>query len=151
MKIKIIQKNIKEGVTTSGSPYCIRSLYCSVDNREDANSLAEAAMEAGADKEMIAKLIKANEYNGSISYAFGLNCSNFTFEKVDRFGYLDAEIIFVKNDKGFINAKIKVVDKKEQVFGYEAPEEDVQGWATTALVTQEKQFSDGQPSDDLPF
>jgi len=169
MKIKIIQKNIKEGVTASGSAYCIKSLYCSVDNKEDANTLAKSAMDAGADKEMVAKLIKANDYNGSISYAFGLNCSNFTFDKVDRFGILDAKVVFAKNEKGFVNAKIQVIDKKEQVFGYESPVEDVQGWASPApanvpssqgnatTVTQPYQgasypnIAAGEPTDDLPF
>lgn len=152
MKIKIIQKNIKEGVTTSGSPYCIKSLFCSVDNKEDANTLAKLAIEAGADKDMVAKLIKPNDYNGSISYAFGLNCSNFTFDKVDRFGVLDAKVIFVKNEKGFINAKIQVIDKMEQVFGYEAQENEVLGWANESNNSNiSAAIPKFKPTDNLPF
>ena len=83
----------------------------------------------GGSEDMIEKFCKPNEYNGQISYAFGLNCSHFTFDAVDKFGILDAKIVFAVNDNGYINAKIAIVDKKEQVLSYHAPEDFVDGWA----------------------
>jgi hypothetical protein len=38
----------------------------------------------------------------------------------------------LKNEKGYINAKIQIIDKKEQVKGYESPEDEADGWSTTA-------------------
>lgn len=43
---------------------------------------------------------------------FGPNCSNFTFDRVKRFGILDATVIFQVNDKGFINAKFRLLKKR---------------------------------------
>lgn len=150
MKIKIIKKSIKEG-----DNYCIKSLFCSVDNKEDANTLAMSALEAGATKERVATLIKAGEYNGAVTYAFGLNCSNFTFEHVDRLGVIDATIVFVKNDKGYVNAKIQIIDKVEQVHSYEAPESDVTGWASPATEIKTQQpYGDesyAEPNPITPF
>jgi hypothetical protein len=123
MKVKIIKKTIKEG-----DNYCIKSLYVCVDNREDANKLAKMAIEVGATPEDITKLIRKSDRSEN-EFAFGLNCSSFTFDKVDRFGILDCEIEYTKNAKGYISAKIHVLDKKEQVNGYSPAEEEVNGWA----------------------
>jgi len=147
VKVKIIKKSIKEG-----DNYCIKSLFCSVDNKEDANKLALAAISAGATKEQVATLIKAGEYNGNVTYAFGLNCSNLTFDRVDRFGILDANIVYIKNDKGYINAKIQIIDKKEQINGYEEPEQDVTGWSTPAPEIKEvAPMGDGSHAEPFPI
>jgi hypothetical protein len=132
MKIKIIKKTIKEGISKkTGNEYSIKSLYCSVSTKEDANAIAVLASAQGATMEQIQSAIKMNDYQGEISYAFGLNCSNYTFENVQRFGVLDCEMEAVLKD-GFLNFKIKAVDRKEVVNGYTAPdiiEDDVQGWS----------------------
>ena len=162
MKVKILKKSIKEGEN-----YCIKSLFCSVDNKEDANALAKLAVEAGATPEQVQQVIRAGEYEGKTTYAFGLNCSGFTFDRVERFGILDAEIVYQKSEKGFISAKIKVVDKKERIHGYEPPEDDVTGWATEAPEVKEHKSEYVPPTqeplppfpdpldpsvhDDLPF
>ena len=145
MKVKILKKTIKEGIGKNGSPYCIKSLYASVATSEDANTLALQAIADGVPKEKIQDVIKKNEYEGVTSYCFGLNCSHFTFDRIERYGTLDCEIEFVVNKDGFVNPKIKVADKTlengkvvkaEQIFGYEAPsqpaEEEVTEWATAA-------------------
>lgn len=146
MKVKILKKNIKEGTGKNGSPYCIKSLYASVATSEDANALALQAIADGVPKEKIQEVIKKNEYEGVTSYCFGLNCSHFTFDRVERYGTLDCEVEFAVNKDGFVNPKIKVVDKAlesgkvvkvEQIFGYEASsqqstEDEVAGWATNA-------------------
>lgn len=137
MKVKILKKNIKEGIGKNGSPYCIKSLYASVATSEDANALALQAITDGVPKEKIQEVIKKNEYEGVTSYCFGLNCSHFTFDRVERYSTLDCEVEFVVNKDGFVNPKIKVADKKELIFKYEAPsqqttEEEVTGWATAA-------------------
>src|SRR5690606_813406 len=55
-------------------------------------------------------------------------------ERVQAFGELDALIDFKLNDSGFINAKIAIKDRLEQVLNYTEPigseEEVVEGWAT---------------------
>ena len=107
---------------------------------------------AGATKEQVDTLIKAGEYNGVTTYAFGLNCSNFTFDHVERFGVIDAEIIYIKNDKGYVNAKIQIVDKVEQVHGYEAPESDVTGWASPAPeLKPQPPIGDGSHAEPNPI
>ena len=123
MKVKIIKKTIKEG-----DNYCIKSLYVCVDNKDDANKLAKMAIAVGATPEDITKLIRKSDRSEN-EFAFGLNCSSFTFDKVDRFGILDCEIEYTKNAKGYVSAKIQVIDKKEQVNGYSPAEEEVNGWA----------------------
>lgn len=136
MKLKIIKKSVKEG-----SNYCIKSLFVSFQEEEIYDNIVNHLLSQGATKEQISKFCKPNEYNDNISYAFGLNCSNFTFDKVERFGVLDAKIVFGINEKGFINAKIQVENKKEQVLSYEAPKSNVDGWANgeTADATNESQ------------
>jgi len=158
MKVKILLKNIKEGVGKNGSPYCIKSLYACVATKEDANALALQAIADGVPADKIQDVIKSKEYEGVTSYGFGLNCSHFTFDRVDRFGVLDCKIEFVVNKDGFINPKIQVVDKKEQIFGYEAPEqqeEEVDGWASQAPeIKQQQPIGDGshaEPNPIVPF
>ena len=153
MKVKIIKKSIKEG-----DNYCIKSLFCSVDNKEDANKLAMAAIESGATKEQVGSLIKAGTYEEKVTYAFGLNCSNFTFDRVERFGILDADIIFIKTEKNgntYFNAKIQIIDKKEQIHAYEAPasrEDEADGWATTApSIKEAQQMGDGNHGEPNPI
>jgi hypothetical protein len=173
MKVKILLKNIKEGVSRTGSPYCIKSLYACVSSKEDANSLAVQAISDGVPVDKIQEVIKPKEYEGVTSYAFGLNCSHFTFDRVERFGTLDCKVEFVVNKDGFVNPKIQVVDKKEQIFGYEPPEpqeEEVTGWESPAPDVKgpeskaDYNFPDSSPlppfpepvagdnpADDLPF
>ena len=158
MKVKILLKNIKEGVGKNGQPYCIKSLYACVSTKEDANALATQAIADGVPADKIQEVIKSKEYEGAISYAFGLNCSHFTFDRVDRFGMLDCKIEFVVNKDGFINPKIQVIDKKEQIFGYEAPEqqeEEVDGWISPAPEPKPQQpIGDGsqaEPNPIVPF
>jgi hypothetical protein len=129
MKVKIIKKTIKEGTATSGSDYCIKSLYVSFQEPEIYEKIVKHLKSQKITDDAIEKFCKPNDYNGQISYAFGLNCSHFTFDRVERFGILDANIIFSQNEKGFVSAKIQVIDKKEQVNGYESPEDEVNGWA----------------------
>lgn len=131
MKVKILKKTIKEG-----DNYCIKSLFVSFTEEEIYNKIIAYLKSLGAAEDKISSFCKPNEYNGAVSYAFGLNCSNFTFDRVKRFGVLDATVIFQVNDKGFINAKIQVVEKKEQILSYEEPEDDVVGWATQTPVPE---------------
>mgnify|MGYP004702138417 CR=1 FL=1 len=126
MKVKIIKKTIKEG-----DNYVIKSLYVCVDNKDDANKLAILAFGVGATQEQIPTIIRKSDRDEN-EFAFGLNCSGFTFDRVDRFGIMDCEIEYTKNAKGYISAKIKVVDKKEQVYSYLSPEDEVTGWSTQA-------------------
>lgn len=129
MKLKILKKTVKEGVTANGAEYSIKSLYVGFSETSIYEAIVSHLRGLVADDEMIEKFCKPNEYNGQISYAFGLNCSHFTFDSVDKFGILDANIIFGINEKGFINAKIQVLDRKEQVNSYESPEDLVTGWS----------------------
>ena len=164
MKVKILLKNIKEGVGKNGQPYCIKSLYACVSTKDDANALAVQAIADGVPADKIQEVIKSKEYEGATSYAFGLNCSHFTFDRVDRFGVLDCKIEFVVNKDGFINPKIQVIDKTlengktikvENIFGYEAPEqqeEEVDGWASPAPDIKPKQpIGDGTGAEPNPI
>lgn len=167
MKVTIIKKSIKEGSNARGS-YCIKSLYVSFSDEATYNRIVAHLKKQGASDETIAKFCSPREYEGALSYAFGLNCSNFTFDAVQMFGVLDAKIDFKVNDNGFINARIIVTDKKEQVNGYEAPASEVDGWAcgnpaTATTKPEDKPFvnpvetaaNTAQTSDDddndLPF
>lgn len=129
MKLKILKKTVKEGTTANGADYCIKSLYVGFSEKEVFDAIILHLQKRGASSDAIEKFCKPNDYNGTISYAFGLNCSHFTFDAVDKFGILDANIIFQINDKGFISARINVVDRKEQVNSYQAPEDLVTGWS----------------------
>jgi len=146
MKVKIIKKSIKEG-----DNYCIKSLFVTFTEPELYAKIVNNLKLQGCDIDQIEKFCKPNDYNGNISYAFGLNCSNFTFERVEKFGVLDANVIFSKNDKGYINAKIQIIDKKEQINGYEDPEDTANGWSTPAPSIKEVQpMGDGNHGEPNP-
>jgi hypothetical protein len=127
MKLKILKKTIKEGEN-----YCIKSLFCSFEGEQTYNGIVSHLKSLGAKDEKISSFCKPSEYNGVTNYAFGLNCSNYTFDRVKRFGVLDAKIIFTVNEKGYCNAKIQVVDHKEQINDYNEPEDEVLGWNVNA-------------------
>ncbi len=147
---------IKEGVSArTGSAYKISSLFVKFEDSKIYENIVKYLKGKGATIEQIEKFCKPNTYRDRVSYAFNLNCSNFTFERVDTFGILDATIIFSINDQGYVNAKILVKDKKEQVFGYEAPEAAVEGWAIEAppVHSPEKSALEADPfadSDPMP-
>ena len=131
MKVKIIKKSIKEGVSQStGEAYSIKSLFVQFSEEAIYNGIRDYLIVQGATSDAVDKFCKPNEYNGKTTYAFGLNCSSYTFDKVAKFGVLDAKIIFGLNEKGFINAKIAIENRKEQIFEYEEPEEEADGWAS---------------------
>ena len=137
MKVTILKKTIKEGVSPkTGNEYKIRSLFVKFTDPEIYDKIVAKLKRDGADDEQIERFCKPSEYKGEVNYAFGLNCSKFTFERVQAFGELDALIDFKLNDSGFINAKIVVKDRIEQVLNYTEPsesaEEVVEGWATKA-------------------
>ena len=137
MKVTIIKKTIKEGVSPrTGNEYKIRSLFVKFTDSKIYDKIVAKLKKDGADDEQIERFCRPNEYNGEVNYAFGLNCSKFTFERVQAFGELDALIDFKLNDSGFINAKIAVKDRLEQVLNYTEPvgseDEVVEGWATKA-------------------
>lgn len=137
MKVTILKKTIKEGVSPrTGNEYKIRSLFVKFTDSEIYDKIVAKLERDGASIEQIERFCKPNEYKGEVNYAFGLNCSKFTFERVQAFGELDALIDFKLNDSGFINAKIAIKDRIEQVLEYiepaESAEEVVEGWATKA-------------------
>ena len=165
MKLLIVKKSIKEG-DKDGRPYKIKSLYVSFDEPEVYQKIVKYLESKGAASDKIESFCKPKEYEGKTNYAFGLNCSNFTFDKVARFGTLDAKVIFDVTEKGFINAKIQVVDKKEQITMYEPPttfsDDEVEGWeietpteaAPKTDATPPTDFSKMTPEEigkDLPF
>lgn len=133
MKVKVVMKN-ESSISMNGKkrPH---SLFVRFDDTQMYNNIREYLEEMGADEVFIDKFIRVGEYNGVENYAFGLNCSCFTFDRVERFAELDAKIDFKVSDKGYINAKIAVVDGKEQIVSYTPPtdeEEKVDGWACAA-------------------
>ena len=173
MKLTILKKTIKEGVSErTGSPYKISSLFVKFGDEKTYNKIVELLKSKGQTIEKIEKFCKGVDYKGSISYTCGLNCSNFTFDKVEQFGVLDANVIFQVTESGFTNAKIQVVDRKEQVNGYEPPQSEVEGWANSSAEPSQKSepekssletesskivgsypkpIDDYSHSDDLPF
>ena len=135
MKVTILKKTIKEGISPrTGNEYKIRSLFVKFTDSEIYDKIVAKLKRDGASIEQIERFCKPSEYKGEVNYAFGLNCSKFTFERVQAFGELDALIDFKLNDSGFINAKIAIKDRIEQVLEYieptESAEEVVEGWAT---------------------
>src|SRR5678809_566311 len=130
-----IRDRIKEGVSPrTGNEYKIRSLFVKFTESEIYDKIVSKLERDGASIEQIERFCKPSEYKGEVNYAFGLNCSKFTFERVQAFGELDALIDFKLNDSGYINAKIAIKDRIEQVLEYieptESAEEIVEGWAT---------------------
>ena len=133
MKVTILKKMIKEGVSSrTGNEYKIRSLFVKFTDSEIYDKIVAKLKKDGADDEQIERFCKPSEYKGEVNYTFGLNCSKFTFERVQAFGEMDALIDFKLNDSGFINAKIAIKDRIEQVLNYTEPigsdEEVVEGW-----------------------
>ena len=120
MKLKILGKYINK----SG----IESILVTTESKDNANGIAKKAMEVGATTDQVSKLITAKEYQGVMGYSFFMNCSHYTFEKISKFGVLDCDVVCGLSAKGFLYVKINVIDKVEQVNGYEAQEEDVTGW-----------------------
>ena len=161
MKLFIIKKSVKEGVSErTGNAYKISSLFVKFDEKEVYDKIVSHLQSKGATIDQVEKFCKPNEYNGEVSYAFGLNCSNYTFDRVEQFGILDANVIFDISDAGFINAKIQVKDRKEMVNNYEPPADAVEGWTggnepTSKFVNPSDQVSpplpDAEPTDSLPF
>ena len=142
MKLKIIKKNIKEGVSAAGREYSIKSLLVVFSEPEVYEKIVAHLRAQGTPEASITKFCSPREYKGETSYSFFLSCSNFTFDAVEAFGTLDAKVIFSCNDAGYVNAKIQVVDKVEQVISYEGPEEFVSGWACPAPVTTPKKHDE---------
>ena len=155
MKVKILKKSIKEGDTIDGRHYSIKSLFVNFTDSAIYERIVVHLKAQGCTIESIEKFCKPNEYKGEISYCFGFNASNFTFDRVEKFGVLDANFIFSQNEKGFVNAKIQVVDKKEQINGYEAPEEredEVDGWSIEAPEARSTQpMGDGNKAEPNPI
>lgn len=175
MKVTIIKKTIKEGVSPrTGNEYKIRSLFVKFTDSKIYDKIVAKLERDGASIEQIERFCKPNEYKGEVNYAFGLNCSKFTFERVQAFGELDALIDFKINDSGYINAKIAIKDRIEQVLEYveptESAEEIVEGWAMKAPAPVSKSESEleaestnpeiippmpiptpGEVEDELPF
>lgn len=161
MKLFIVKKSVKEGVSErTGNAYKISSLFVKFDEEEIYDKIVEHLQSKGATIDQVEKFCKPNEYNGEVSYAFGLNCSNYTFDRVEQFGTLDANVIFDRNDSGFINAKIQVKDRKEMVNSYDAPADAVEGWTggnepTAAFEKPSDQvrppFLSEEPTNVLPF
>ena len=147
MKVTILKKTIKEGVSPrTGNEYKIRNLFVKFTDSKIYDKIVAKLKRDGADDEQIERFCKPGEYKGEVNYAFGLNCSKFTFERVQAFGELDALIDFKLNDSGFINAKIAIKDRIEQVLEYIEPsegvEEVVEGWATKAPAPVSEAESD---------
>jgi len=154
MKVKILKKSIKEGDTIDGRHYSIKSLFVNFTDSALYDKIVGHLKAQGCTSEAIEKFCKPNEYKGEISYCFGFNASNFTFERVEKFGVMDANFVFSQNDKGFVNAKIQIVDKKEQINGYEAPEEredECDGWSTTAPEIKQQPIGDGSHAEPNPI
>lgn len=142
MKLKIIKKNIKEGVSAAGREYSIKSLLVVFSEAEVYEKIVAHLRAQGIPDASITKFCSPREYKGETSYSFFLSCSNFTFDAVESFGTLDAKVIFSYNDAGYVNAKIQVIDKVEQVISYEGPEEFVGGWACPVPATAPKKHDD---------
>ena len=146
MKVQILKKIIKEG-NTNGRDWKIRSLFVKFDEKELYDRIINKLVADGADEDSAKKAVKENEYKDEISYVFYLNCSKFTFERVEKFGIIDAKIVFPINDKGYINPRIVVEGGKEQILSYEEPKEfssggeEITGWATKAPepIAEDKQ------------
>ena len=161
MKLFILKKTVKEGVSQrTGSAYKISSLFVKFEEKEIYEKIVSHLQSKGATIDQIGKFCKPNEYDGQISYAFGLNCSNYTFDRVEQFGILDANVIFEISDAGFINAKIQVVDRKEMVNSYDPPADEVEGWtggneptatSVNPEVPKEPELPSEEPEKPLPF
>lgn len=152
MKLFIVKKTVKEGVSErTGNAYKISSLFVKFNEKEIYDKIVDHLKGKGVTIDQIERFCKPNEYNGEVSYAFGLNCSNYTFDRVEQFGTLDANVVFNISDSGFINAKIQVKEKKEMVNSYEPPESEVEGWTGGNEPTAEFTNSPLPNAEPLPF
>ena len=161
MKLFILKKSVKEGISErTGNAYKISSLFVKFNEKEIYDKIVEHLKGEGATIDQIERFCKPGEYNGEVSYTFGLGCSNYTFDRVEQFGVLDANVIFNINDAGFINAKIQIKDRKEMVNSYEPPVDAVEGWTGGDEPTAKSanpsdpvswHLPGAEPTDDLPF
>jgi len=166
MKLKILKKMIKEGVSErTGKPYKIKSLFVKFTDSTIYAKIVAKLIRDGATMDQIEKFCRPSEYKGEMGYVFSLNCSNLTFDKVENFGEIDALIDFSLNDSGFINARIAIVDRIEQVLKYTEPTigggEQVDGWAADEKVQgmspenaegeKEPELPSEEPENELPF
>ena len=155
MKFKVEFKNINQinySDKTTGEPKSFNkySLSLSVDNSEDANAIALKIVELGKVAQVVVdptKFIKANTYNEKLTYRCNVECSKFTFERVERFATLEIDLpdIEMAESKGYINAKIAKENGKEKIRGYRQPsasafDDGVDGWLVEA---PKPQISDG--------
>ena len=125
MKVTIIKKTVK--VLDNGGE--IKSLFVRTDDNGIYERIKKHLLGKGGEADRVERFIKPNEYNGVTTYAFNLSCSIFTFEAVDKWDVLDANIIFDINKKGWCEAKIQVKNGKEIVNSYTASDSHVSGWA----------------------
>ena len=99
MKVTILKKTIKEGVSSNGNEYKIRSLFVKFEDHKVYENIVKHLTKKGAELDQIEKFCKPREYKEVVNYAFGLNCSRYTFDRVEQFGELDAQIIFEVNER----------------------------------------------------
>lgn len=159
MEVFILKKTIKEGVSQkTGKPYKIRSLFVKFEDAELYKHIVKHLESKGGEPDMIEKFVTPSEWEGETSFAFRLNCSSFTFDKVHKFGIMDADVVFDINESGFINARIRIVGGIEQVKKYIPPlnaGEEVIGWAIESQTQPQSGFDDDGfwqgGGDDLPY
>lgn len=155
MKFKVDFKNINQinyNDKSTGEPKSFNkySLSLSVDNSDDANAIALKVVKLGEQAKVAldpTKFIKANTYNEKLTYRCNVECSKFTFDRVERFATLEIDLsdIEMAESKGYINAKIAKENGKEKIKGYQAPsasasDDGVDGWLIEA---PKPQFGDG--------
>ena len=76
MKLKIIKKNIKEGVSAAGREYSIKSLLVVFSEAEVYEKIVAHLRAQGTPEASINKFCSPREYKGETSYSFFLSCSN---------------------------------------------------------------------------
>ena len=154
MKLKIINKYADDR-----GGFTFYSLQVAFSETEIYNKIVDSLERRGADPTKIEKTIRVGEFNGAPSYTFYLGCSAFTSGKVDRFGIIDALVNFELIGE-YINPRIAILDRKEQVLGYEPPEQEVTGWTggnepTATFVNPEEkkepELPSEEPENELPF
>jgi hypothetical protein len=179
MKVKIIIKEEKEvpyfDKNGKRQSFMKRNVFVSHENETVYHAMKAKLIELGAEKEKAEKFSKPHEKDGKITYGFNLETSPYTFDRIERFGTLDAKIVLSVNKGGYGEAKIEVIDRKEQIFGYEPPRAsvddelaNVDGWATSSpdplaavvspnvptpqtLTDLAPEFMLKEPVTDLPF
>ncbi len=166
MKFKVEFKNINQinyNDKSTGEPKNFNkySLSLSVDNSEDANAIALKIVELGKVAQVVAdptKFIKAHTYNEKLTYRCNVECSKFTFERVEKFATLDIDLtdIEMTESKGYINAKIAKENGKEKIKGYQQPsalasDDVVDGWLIEAPKPQIGDGSMGEAATPKAF